>query len=446
MKPVALFIDGQELEHWTEMTLSRSKDELTGELNVGIFMGYIPESPCLVDACRGREITVYVGGHLAFIGIIDKRRGTGAKKGDDGTSKSQTSTNKFSSSQSLTIGPNEYNVKLTARGKTKYLIDSSHQHPTTNMMKPTTKQVVEKLVEPWKTEIEWMGTDIKLDKVRFRDGCRVSDELHRVCSENCYFMYETRDGKLRVTDDTGRSEGEPIVLGVNILSFSSEQSEDKAKSEIKVKGQRTDKEVRGKDALVETVKKVEDQWVGSYVPCCVQHYGDAKPEALERRAQFEANKRSSASKEVNLDVFHVQTPSGNPWDIGQLHYVEIPPEGIFDIFECTKLTYTIQADGELKTSLTLSPPPSTGLSASTSGLSFPALPSQYVGIGNSRRASAGVTFAPGRYPSPWSGPSLIVMPFIALTSMLLKGKSLLSNMNGKNPAPERMPEHYRSKQ
>ena len=442
MKPVSIFIGGKDLVGWTQMSLSRSKDEMTGELNVTIFMGYMPTAPVEMNACRGQEITVYIAGQLAFIGIIDKRKGIGSKKGEDGTTPTETGTSKFSSSISYSIGPTEYTITLTARGKTKYLIDSSHQHPTTNMVgKPTTKQVVEKLCEPWQTEIEWMGTDIKLDKVRFRDGCRVVDELHRICCENCYFMYETRDGKLRVTDDTARTEGEPIILGVNILSFSSEQSEDKAKSEIKVKGQRTDKEVRGKDAVVETVKKVEDKWVGAYIPCCVQHYGDATPEALERRAQFEANKRSSASKEISLDVFHVQTPSGDPWDIGQLHYVEIPPEGIFDIFECTKLTYDVNADSEIKTTLTLSPPPSTGLGASAGGMSLPALPSSYVGIGNSRRMSAGVTFTPGTYPSPWSGPSLLVMPFVAMISSVLSGRTLLSSLNGKRSVPLKLPEH-----
>lgn len=426
------------------MSLQRSKDNLTGSLEVSIFMGYIPTAPIMVDACRGREITVYIGGNLAFIGYIDKRKGTGAKHGEDGTTKSDVESDDGSAGISLTIGPDEYTVKLSARGKTKYLIDSSHQHPTTNIIKPTTKQVVEKLCEPWGTQIEWLGTDIKLNRVRLRDGCRVVDELHRVCLENCYFMYETRDGKLRVTDDVGPSTGEPIILGVNILTFSAEQSENVAKSKIKVKGQRNENRIWGKDAVVETIKEVEDQWVGAaQTPISIQHYGDATPEALERRGRFEANKRSSASKKVTLEVFHVQSTSGEPWDIGQLHYVEIPPEGIFDVFECTELTYTVQID-KLSTSLTLSPPPAVGASggAPVALGSLPAQLSEYMGIGKSRRSMAGVTFAEGRYPSPWSGPSLIILPIVsAITSV---ATSLFSSMTvGKSPAL-RLPKEYKS--
>jgi prophage tail gpP-like protein len=480
VKPVIVFIDGEELIGYTDLSLSRSKDKMTGELNLTLFMNYIPSAPTIVDCCRGKEINVYIGGHLAFTGSIDKRTGTGANNGADTTGSGESAyvgKGKHRHKRirhhrhhrhkkggggdggteggkiSLSIGPNEYSVKLTARGKTKYLIDSSHQHPTTNMMQPTSKEVVNKLVKPWNVEVEWMGTEVKLDKVRFRDGCRVVDELHRVCSENCYYMYETRDGKLRVTDDTGKTEGEPIVLGVNILSFSAEQSEDQAKSKIKVKGQRTKKDVWGKDAVVDTVKEVEDQWVGTNIPITVQHYGDATPEALERRAQFEANKRSSASKQVKLDVFHVQSTSGEPWDIGQLHYVEIPPEGIFDIFECTDLTYTVSGS-ELKTSLTLSPPPAKGTSGSSkSGVtgSLPEMSNQYAGIGNSRRIAAGITFAPGSYPSPWSGPTLSVLPFVAVAEAVIKSNmqsdSLLNDLadNIGKKMPLKLPANFRSR-
>ncbi|MBO4228454.1 phage baseplate assembly protein, partial [Bradyrhizobium neotropicale] len=362
MKPVVITVGGSALENWTEMTLQRSKDELTGSLSVTIFAGAMPPTPMARSAMAGAEIQVYIAGQLAFTGTVDKRQGTGAKHGKDGTAQDNQET-KGESSMSVNIGPNEYTIKLSARGKTKRLIDSSHQHPTTNMLKPTTKEVVEKLVEPWKTQVEWKGETIKLDKMRFRDGARVVDELHRVAMENCYFMYETRDGKLRVTDGVGSDSGgggDALILGQNILTFSAEQSEDEAKSKIKVKGQRSEKKKWGEEALLKTFKEVQDSWVKDFVPQTVQHYGDADDKTLERRARFEANKRNTESKKITLEVFHVQTPSGQPWDIGNTHYVEVPPEGIFDVFECTELTYTVDAEKTLKTTLVLSPPPSGG--------------------------------------------------------------------------------------
>lgn len=412
MKPIYVFIDGRELEGWTQLSLNRSKEDLTGTLTLNMFFSYIPTKPIAVDAVRSRNISVYIAGNLVFYGKIDKRKAKG--KPSSGSSKTSNGANVESSVNiASNISADEYTVTLTARGQTKFLVDSSHQHDTTNYMQPTTKQIVEDLVRPWNIEIEWLATDIKLDKVRLRDGSSVYEELQRVASENCYFIYETKDGKLRVTDDTSRQTGENLLLGSNILTFGAEQSEERAKSKIKVKGQLTDSKSWGKKAIVETELEIEDTWVKTSIPITIQHYGNATPEALQRRAKFEADKRSSMSKTVSLKVFHVQQSNLQPWDIGLVHYVEIPPEGIFDVMECTQLTYNATPDS-ITTDLTLAPAPSMTLGGGTNpGGYLSALPeevSDLVRIGASRRATLGVTFEDGFYPGNWGGAELSLVP------------------------------------
>lgn len=262
-------------------------------------------------------------------------------------------------------------------------------------------------------------------------------------------MYETRDGMLRVTDDAGPDEGEPLILGRNILQFSAEQSEDSSKQRITVKGQRTKKDVRGAAAVLSSVKEIKDATMQTDIPSTVQAYGDGTPEALERRARFEHNKRSSASKKVTIEVFHVQTTSGEPWDVGVLHYIEIPPEGIYDIFECTSLTYTVQNDTTLKTTLELSPPPAKGATGSQTGAldSLPSLNEQSQ-VGHSRRLAAGVTFAPGMYPQPWSGPVLSVvtaLPIAAVASKLFQAVDRGTEKQVNKP-PNKLPPNFKSKQ
>lgn len=417
MNPCHIFVGGQELLGWTEMTLQRAKKDLTGSLSVSLFFTYLPDSPVAISATKNKDITVYIGGHLAFTGKVDARKGSGTKGGGKGS----TNNEKSGGGRSVSIGADEYTVKITARGKTKTLIDSSHQHPTTNMLKPTNREVIEKLIQPWGVQIDWKASPIKLDKVRFRDGAKVFDEISRIATENGHFLYETRDGKLRITDDTGREEGEPLILGQNVMTFSAEQSESDAKSKVKVKGQRTDKNIRGEQAVLKIEKEIKDAWVEADNPFILQHYGDATPEALERRANFETNKRSSESKKLTIGVFHIQSSNGAPWDIGKLHYCEIPPEGIFDVFECTELTYTVQNDKTIKTVMTLSPPPSsTGAASASSGVpsgianlvgGVIGLVSSVASLASSRRRAAGITFAAGQYPAPWSGPDVsIVLP------------------------------------
>lgn len=410
MNPVHIFLDGQELEGWTGMTLHRAKKDLTGSLSVDMFFSYMPAAPVAVQATRGKEITVYIGGHLAFTGKVDKRQGNSVAAADDGSKAANDGTAGSGAgfSRSASIGADEYTVKLTARGKTKKLIDSSHQHPTTNMKDPSTKDAVEKLVQPWGVEVEWKAEEVKLDRIRFRDGAKAFDEIDRIGTENGHFIYETRDGKLRVTDDTSGATGEPLILGENILKFSAEQSEENSRAKVKVKGQRTKKGQRGKNAVLNTEKQAEDKWDGGDTYLVVQHFGDGTPEALERRANFEMNKRSAESKKLSIEVFHVQSASGAPWDIGDVHYCEVPPEGIFDDFEVTELTYEVKDDKTLSTRLTLSPPPKKKAASGGGGLgsSLDIAAGAAQQFGAARRAAAGVTFVAGQYPSPWSGPDI----------------------------------------
>jgi len=435
MKPVVITVGGTELTTWTEMTLQRSKEELTGSLSVTIFAGAMPSIPMARAAAAGAEIQVYIGGQLAFFGNVDKRKGTGSKKGKKGTE--EKNDDPQGGSMSSSIGPTEYTIKLSARGKTKRLIDSSHQHPTTNMLKPTTKEIVEKLCEPFKIQCEWKGEVIKLDKQRFRDGARVVDELNRVACENCYFMYESRDGKLVVTDGCAGQSGDPLILGMNILEFSAEQSEEDQKSEVKVKGQRSKKDKWGEEATLKTHKTTKNKRMKSYVPFTIQHNGDADEKTLERRARFEMNARAAKAKKISIEVFHVMS-MGGPWDIGNLHYVEVPPEGIFDMFECTELTYTVNAKDELKTSLTLSPPPSAG-----GGEGF-GLSSINFNTGGARKSQAGISMVVGQFPDAWLPPDLSILPFMSAAESLAQLEKENSE-DTSSPPPLTLPQWFGEK-
>jgi len=347
-KPFRVFLDGEELTQYTGGSLRRAKADLTGSFQCEVFFNYMPSRPVMVNALRGKDVTVYVANQLAFYGSLDKRKGKGNGK---------TTDEHAGSSINTSINPNSYSVSLSARGKTKYLISGSHQHKTGTIIKPSTRQAVEALLKGYDVELDWKSNSIDLERVTFRDGNNVLLELQRIANENGHYFYEGRDGKL-IFEDTPTRNGDDLILGRNILSFDADQSEEHEKSRIIVKGQRTNKAVWGEDAVLNVLKSAKKSGMDADVPYIVQHYGDATPDALDRRAKFEADKRNAQSLRVTVDVFHVQTPSGEPWDLGTLHYVEVPPEGIFNVLECVEITYTVDAQGTLKTTLTLAPPPS----------------------------------------------------------------------------------------
>ena len=83
-------------------------------------------------AKAGAEITVYIAGQLAFTGTVDKREGTGTRRHKNERfstparrrHQQRAAATSTSGTTSVNIGPNEYTIKLSARGKTKRLIDA----------------------------------------------------------------------------------------------------------------------------------------------------------------------------------------------------------------------------------------------------------------------------------------------------------------------------------
>lgn len=377
-KPVHIFVNRKELLGFTSMRLKRKKSNMTGELSIDVFMGWLPDEPVLEGVGIDDEVLVFVGGHLAFTGTMNRRD-------DRGDAKS-------------------YSVKFIARGKTQALIDSSHQHDTGTMLKPTNRFVFEDLIGPFGVSLDWLSDDIDLNRFRLRDGARVIDELARVAEQCSLYVFEGRDGQLKVTDGPEDTVGEALMLGSNVFSFNTSQSGDLSRNEVLVKGQLTSTDAWGVDAVVPTLKRVADATVGAFTPITVQLYGDATDELIERRAQYEINKRSTESKQITVEVFHVQQSDGSHWDIGSNHYVELPPAGVFGDFEIVELEYIVDAKKTLKTRLVLAPKPVTAATATSNHSVTATLPE--IAEDTAGAATRAARYGVNALSGAWVGPLL----------------------------------------
>ncbi|ATQ67919.1 MULTISPECIES: hypothetical protein [Methylosinus] len=389
--PFEVRVGGQKLVGWTSAKLSRRRKDLTGSLTLECFYGSIPETPVLRNVKAGAEIQALVGGSVAFTGKIDMRNGRGKKrKTADATGDKSDETFQ----RSVSIGRDAYSVTITARGETKRLIDSSHDHPTGTMKQVSPGDVVRGLVKNFGVKfVDASGANIKLEKARFRDGAPVVGEIHRFTKEHNLIVNETRDGTLQMTKPGNEPRGVDLILGQNILEFSAEQSEDVANSSITVKGQRTGSAQYGSAAVNRSVTAKQSGSSSDYSPFMVQITGDATDERLKARLQIENRERQEQSKNITVDVFHVQDAAGAPWDIGVKHYVEVAPEGIYDDFVVDELEYEVDASGTLKTTLTL-------VAAANDGDGQARSDSR--AKGDARRAAAGISASPGLYPDPWT--------------------------------------------
>jgi prophage tail gpP-like protein len=383
-------VNGQKVGGWTSAKLTRARKDLTGELELEVFYGSIPSTPVLQSVKAGAKIEVFIAGTVAFTGKIDKRKARGKKKkttekGDDPDSSTFQ--------RSVTIGKDAYTITVTARGTTKRLIDSSHDHPTGTLKNVSPADVVRALTKNFGLTFQDNSQDTtQIEKARFRDGAMIVSEIHRFTKEHNLIVNEARDGTLQMTKPGNEPRGVDLTLSTNILEFSAEQSEDAQNSKVTVKGQRTNSSQWGSDAIMRSVS-ASLNGTQDYSPFTVQLSGDATDDRLKKRVQVENRERQEASKNITVDVFDVQSSQGTPWDIGVRHYVEVPAEGIFDDFIADELLYTVDAEGTLKTTLTLvvATDASGGASRSDSRAK-----------GDAKRAQLEIGNQPGQYPDLWS--------------------------------------------
>ena len=176
--PFEVQIAGNTVGGWTRASLSRKREDLTGELELECFYGSIPASPVLREVKAGAEIKALVGGQVAFTGSIDKRNGRGKKKKGEGKGDDK---NDSTFQRSVSIGKDAYTITVTARGKTKRLVDSSHAHPTGEMKDTKPADIISKLIEPFGHKLDDQSKDdTKLEKARFRDGVSNVREILRL--------------------------------------------------------------------------------------------------------------------------------------------------------------------------------------------------------------------------------------------------------------------------
>lgn len=409
---VVIVVGGSSLRGWTNMKLVRERKEMTGALTFEMFFTNIPANPQIRAVAAGAEIQVYIAGHLAFSGSIDSRTGSGKGKHSGHHQHSQglndrnlagvdrSGRNPSGAGVHAYADAESYKVVIEARGKTKRLVDSSHDHPTGHMADATVPDIFKTLTKNFKVQVNDQTNDkLKIERAVFRDGAAVYTELHRWAKEHNHIAFEASDGKLNLTDDSAGGSGEPLILGLNILSFDATQSDGQGNSEITIKGQRSGLKYHGKEAVMNKIK-IKNPSVSDYSPAIHQLNADASTDRLKKRAKYENDRATQESKKITVDVFSVQSTNGQPWDLNVTHYVEIPPEGIYNEFVVDSLTYFCEAKGTLKTELKLVP-----VAQSDSGTGS-ASTSDATAYGQSQAAAAGLIYKQGQFPSPWIIPAI----------------------------------------
>ena len=413
MQPFTIVFSGAEFSGWTTATLSRKKGDMTGTLEFEVFFDQLPRNPVMRGIAKGTEVQAYVGGALAFNGTVDGRTGKGKKGGHKKGADAESGA-----SYSASATKDSYSIKVSARGKLKHICDCSHVHETGFFEKKTAIATIKEITAPFSVEAEdKVGLSEALDRT-LTDGGNVADEIHNILSDSGADLYESVEGKLMIVNHGDSGSGEALILGHNILTFSCEQTEEHEVSHIKVKGNRTHKHY-GKDAITKPLETLTTGTSKAFRPYTGHCPGDATPARLKKSAKNEAAARAKKGKTISVDVFHVQSSSGEPWDLNTTHYVEIPTENIFDEFVIEELTYHVSKD-ELKTSLKLSPK---GADSQDDGTDTGMI-SDKQALGIARRNQMGVKYGQGTYPDTWAGVPATFLSAAQIVTMVPAAKTV----------------------
>ena len=218
---------------------------LTGSLSVTIFAGAMPPTPIVAAAKAGAEIKVYIAGQLAFCGTVDKREGQRYQEGQGRHRQTNQREGKGAAARRMQRQHRPERIHHQAVGARQdqaadrqLTSASDHQHDAADHQRGgrETGRAVE-------DQVEWKGETIKLDKVRFRDGARVVDELHRVATGE--LLLHVRDAATASCGSLTASVGRrwrrctdprpehPDVFGRAVRG--------QGQVEVKVKGQRSEK-------------------------------------------------------------------------------------------------------------------------------------------------------------------------------------------------------------
>jgi len=344
--PVEIRIAGEKLIAWTAMTLEQARENLTGELSVQLFTADLPTAPLLPLAIAGADITVFIAGEPVFTGLLDKR----LTSGNYGACWCVNSS----------IGSAGYSMELMARGKAAILVDSSHFIPGGTIRNTTDREAIEKLAAQHGVSVKWNASENKAEKIVLRDGGLTINEIYRICDSNCHFVREDGNGNLVITDQPD-NRGAPIILGLNILEFHTEQGSDNSNDTVLIKGHVNKKGVRGKAAITEPrntqYRSQDNNATGRNKPLTLQRYFENDAAGLERRARWELERRAAESNRVNVKVFDVIDQNGAPWALGKIYPLTVPTESIDGDYECIRINYSVSADAVAETTLTLAPRP-----------------------------------------------------------------------------------------
>jgi prophage tail gpP-like protein len=324
-----LSLGGMLYEGWTKASVTRSVKDLTGSFQVTLHdpMMLLLGSPLYTafsaNAEPGSPVQVFVAGELFLTGMIDSRTAT----------KSATA----------------HDVQISGRGKSRDLVDSSHDDQKTQYNDQTPSQIVKKVAEPFgqQVKVRLSGGERPIPKYRYFPGDNAFDVSHEVARQQGITINEDKTGNLVMRDRAQGPAAGALVQGVNLLTYSVEKSDKDQFGKYKAKGQSVPgKGGRGKTAN-QRFAQVEDASVKGNRVLVRKGESDIDDGKIKKRALHEAARRSAGALRVSVTLYGYRGETGALWEPDTLAMTIIPDEKVAEMLLIESVTFTKDASGTI---------------------------------------------------------------------------------------------------
>lgn len=155
-------------------------------------------------------------------------------------------------------------------------------------------------------------------------------------------IYDTPEGKLKLATKPQGTHAGGLVFGRNILAASSSLSEKGRHSSVKVRGQKTEGTSKGH---LRSQSIARDDSVVRERPLIILHEGEAEPDRMRKRAEWQVKRGAGNSVTAQIKVTGWRDDKGKIWSPNYLVHVEDDMIGINGLMIIKSVTLAQGPDG-----------------------------------------------------------------------------------------------------
>lgn len=271
---LALLVDGQRHEGWTDVEVVLSLEQVSGGFSISLTEKWLDGSGGLVGrpVDPGAACRVEIAGQVVIDGYID--------------------------TAAVSIDGDGHTLSVQGRDKTADLVDSAAVHEPDEWRGETLEDIAARLAEPFGVTVTAKAdTGAAFDDpnpFKIQQGETAFDAIDRACRLRGIIPVPDGKGGLLLTRGEPTGAAEALVEGENIEAATSSEDMSQRFSKYIVKGQSAGSDDFYGEAAAGAKAEAEDKGVKRYRPSLV--IAEVAASDLQVRADWEANIRAARSK------------------------------------------------------------------------------------------------------------------------------------------------------